>query len=421
MLEVKRVQVQVPNPAEATETADAIGTDTTEDNLQVDQSKPAIVIIGTGLAGYNLVKEIRKNDNTTPIKMFTNDDGAFYSKPQLSTGFAKNKSAQELVSQTAEQMAEQLHAEIHIFSPITAINSQAKTITCSKNGVHHYGKLILATGASCIEAPLTGNGLNHVYSVNDLIDYARFRTIAKHKKKVLIIGAGLIGCEYANDLLQTGFDVEVVDPMSTVLASLLPEKASKSVESALALAGAKFHFGTIIEKIDTDGSGVKATLKNGQTIFADIVLSAIGVRPNLALANAAAVTTERGIVTNRQLQTSNSDIFAIGDCAQVENHVLFYISPLMAQIKALAKTLTGTATTVSYNAMPVMIKTTLFPVVVNPPARNAEGTWHYEQQSNDGVKAVFKDANNQILGFALTGDQTSARSELEQHCPAIMP
>ncbi|TRX54989.1 rubredoxin--NAD(+) reductase [Thalassomonas sp. M1454] len=417
MLEVKRVEVQVANTEAST-------TTTAEEPSQeqvIDDSKPAIVIIGTGLAGYNLAKEIRKHDTTTPIKMFTNDDGAFYSKPQLSTGFAKNKSAAELVSQTAEQMAEQLHAEIHIFSPITAIDSAAKTITCSNNGIHSYGKLILATGASCIEAPLDGNGLNHVYTVNDLLDYARFRTIAKHKKKVLIIGAGLIGCEYANDLIQTGYDIEVVDPMPTVLANLLPEQASKSVESALALAGAKFHFGTVVERIDTKGSGVVATLKNGEQIEADIVLSAIGVRPNLTLATAAGVQTDRGIMTNRQLETSVADIYSIGDCAQVDGHVLFYILPLMAQLKALAKTLTGTPTTVSYGAMPVMIKTTLFPVVVNPPARGAQGQWHYETQTAEGVKAVFKDASGQTLGFALTGSQTGARSELEKQCPPVMP
>lgn len=420
MIEVKRVQVQVANKAEVTTNNTETETESAPAQV-IDDSKPAIVIIGTGLAGYNLAKEIRKHDTATPIKMFTNDDGAFYSKPQLSTGFAKNKSAAELVSQSAEQMAEQLHAEIHIFSPITAIDSAAKTITCSNNGTHSYGKLILATGASCINAPLTGNGLNHVYTVNDLLDYARFRTIAKHKKKVLIIGAGLIGCEYANDLIQTGYDISVVDPMPTVLANLLPEQASKSVEAALALAGAKFHFNTVVESIDTKGNGVVATLKNGQQIEADIVLSAIGVRPNLALATAAGVKTERGIMTNRQLETSVADIYSIGDCAQVDQHVLFYILPLMAQLKALAKTLTGTPTTVSYGAMPVMIKTTLFPVVVNPPARGVEGQWHYEVQASDGVKAVFKDANGQTLGFALTGSQTGARSELEKQCPAVMP
>lgn len=425
MLEVKRVQVQVANTTDTIEpqkNADSIPLNSNQISQQVDQTKPAIVIIGTGLAGYNLAKEIRKQDGSTPIKMFSNDDGAFYSKPQLSTGFAKNKSAQELVSQSAEQMAEQLHAEIHIFSPITAIDTQAKTITCRNNGVHQYGKLILATGARCIEAPLTGDGFNHVYSVNDLLDYARFRTIAKHKKKVLIIGAGLIGCEYANDLLQTGFTVEIVDPMPTLLANLLPEKASASVVSALTAAGAKFHFDTVIDNIDnnSNGSGVIATLKNGETITADIVLSAIGVRPNLALANAAGIVTERGIVTDRQLQTSVSNIFAIGDCAQVEQHLLFYILPLMAQIKALAKTLSGEATRVSYAAMPVIIKTTLFPVVVNPPARSANGEWHYEVVTNQGVKALFKDSSGQLLGFALTGDQTFARAELEKQCPAVL-
>jgi len=385
-----------------------------------------IVIIGSGLAAYNLVKEIRKLDQSCTIHMYTSDDGNFYSKPLLSTGFAKNKSAAELVGQTAEQMAEQFQVQIHIFSHVTAIDTAAKQIVVGDDGsVQPYSKLVIATGAHCIQPALAGNGLHKVHSVNNLLDYARFRTLAKPKQKILIIGAGLIGSEYANDLLQAGYQVEVVDPMPTVLASLLPAAASASVEHALRSAGAVFHFGTVVQQIDSDQEGVLVTLSNHQEIKADLVLSAIGVRPNMALAQAANLTTDRGIVTDKYLQTSASDVYAIGDCAQVEKHLLFYILPLLAQVRALAKTLTGTPSTVHYPVMPVMVKTTLFPVVVNPPPRQQDGSlvpgeWVIEQASDQGVKALYRQGN-QLLGFALTGDQVSAKAALERQCPALMP
>ncbi|MDF3125299.1 FAD-dependent oxidoreductase [Rheinheimera sp. 1928-s] len=385
-----------------------------------------IVIIGSGLAAYNLVKEIRKLDQTCAIQIYTSDDGNFYSKPLLSTGFAKNKSAAELVGQTAEQMAEQYQLHIHIFTRITAIDTHTKQIVVGNNGsVQPYSKLVIATGATCIQPPLAGSGLHKVHSVNNLLDYARFRTLAKPKQKILIIGAGLIGSEYANDLLHAGYQVEVVDPMPTVLASLLPTVASESVERALRLAGARFHFGTVVQQVDNHQDGVLVKLSNQQKLEADLVLSAIGVRPNMALAQAANLVTDRGIVTDKYLQTSASDVYAIGDCAQVENHLLFYILPLLAQVRALAKTLTGNSSPVHYPVMPVMVKTTLFPVVVNPPPRQQDGSlvpgeWVIEQASDLGVKALYRQGN-QLLGFALTGDQVSAKAVLERQCPALMP
>ncbi|WP_337881084.1 FAD-dependent oxidoreductase [Rheinheimera sp.] len=383
-----------------------------------------IVIIGSGLAAYNLVKEIRKLDSSSAIVLYTNDDGAFYSKPLLSTGFAKNKSAADLVSQSAEQMAEQYQLHIHAFSQVTSIDTQAKTVQVAGKAAQPYSKLVLATGANCIQPPLAGSGLDKVLSVNNLPDYGKFRAKAEGKKKILIIGAGLIGCEYANDLLQAGFQVEVVDPMPTVLASLLPPEASDSVEQALRGAGARFHFGTVVQQVTSEQDGVLVTLSDHQQIAADLVLSAIGVRPNTELAKAAGIATDRGIITDRRLQTSAPDVYAIGDCAQVENLVLYYILPMMAQVRALAKTLHGEPTQVQYGAMPVMVKTTLFPVVVNPPPRLADGRlapgeWVIEQASSQGVKAIYRQGD-QLLGFALTGNQVSAKAVLERQCPPLL-
>ncbi|WP_448212040.1 FAD-dependent oxidoreductase [Colwellia sp. MEBiC06753] len=423
MLEVKRVKVN----AEAEKTAEQPPISPEQDIAiagEIDETLAPIVIIGTGLAGYNLVKEIRKTDHSTPIHLYTNDDGTFYSKPLLSTGFAKKKSAQDLAGQSAEQMAEQFNVQIHIYTPVKSVDTAAKTITLADGCYQPYSKLVFATGASCIQAPLTGDGLHHVYSVNDLLDYNKFRTLAKHKKHILIIGAGLIGSEYANDLVQAGHQVSVVDPMPTVLSTLMPEPAGKSVEAALANAGVKFHFGTVVESVNNRSGGVSATLNNGTTIEADIVLSAIGVRPNIGLAQANGIATGRGIVTDRYLATNAADVYAIGDCAQVADHVLFYILPMMAQIKALAKTLAGNPTEVSYGVMPVIVKTTLFPVTVNPPARNSDGSlvsgqWQVEVDAPTGVRAVYRQGE-QVLGFALTGDQVSAKAELEAKCPPVL-
>jgi len=260
-----------------------------------------------------------------------------------------------------------------------------------------------------------------VYSVNDLLDYDDFRTaVAKNNvKKVCIIGGGLIGCEFTNDLINGGFEVEAVDPLGYCLPTLLPEAAGKAVQAALEAKGAKFHFGPLVTAVNRADSGVLVSLNNGATIAADIVVSAVGVRPRTGLARASGIATNRGIVTNRLLETSAPNVYAMGDCAEVNGHVLVYVAPLMAAARALAKTLAGEPTEVSYPAMPVTIKTPACPVVVAPPAVGAQGAWSIAAEGSN-VKAEFRDPAGKLLGFALTGEATKDKMALQKELPAIM-
>lgn len=389
-------------------------------DYQIDPDLAPLIIIGTGLAAYNLAREWRKHNHSQALIMVTRDDGALYSKPLLSTGYSKNKRADQLVIKTAEQMAQELAADIRIYSEVTSIDSVAQILHISDVQLH-YSKLVFATGASCIEAPLAGNALDAVYKINDLLDYQRLRTALVGKKKLLLIGAGLIGCEYANDLANGGFEIEVVEPMPTVLASLLPPEASYAVLQGLAKLGVKHHFGTVVKSIDrkTEGLGVCATLANGEQVEVDAVLSAIGVRANTQLAAAAGLAVNRGIVVDRSLKTSVDNIYALGDCAEVDGHLLYFIEPLMQGAKALAQTLNGDLQAVLYGAMPVAIKTPSCPTVVAPPPRGAEGEWRVMGEGLN-IRAVFKSPQNQTLGFALTGSAVELRRELEKQLPATM-
>jgi rubredoxin-NAD+ reductase len=350
--------------------------------------------------------------------MLTADDGRFYSKPMISTAFAKAKQPDQLANATAADMAEELQADIRIFSKVTEIDADLQLLKVGEDTIE-YGKLVFASGAKCTEAPLTGDGLSRVYSVNDLLDYTRFRTSLVGKKKILIIGAGLIGSEYANDMIQSGFIIEVVEPMPSVLGTLLPEQASLAVQESLERAGVQYHFGTVVEKVDKFGNGIQATLANGTVIEADAVLSAIGVRPDLTLASLTKLDTNRGILTDRSLQTSAQNIYALGDCAEVDGNLLFYVAPLMESARVLGKVLSGQQAEVHYGVMPVMIKTTLCPVVVSPPPRDAEGEWHVTVDSCN-VLARFITSEGKLLGFALTGDATKEKDALSAETRPLM-
>ncbi len=340
------------------------------DEAQADTQHAPVVIIGTGLAGYGLAKEFRKHDQDTPLILITADDGRAYSKPMLSTGYTKDTSADDLATADAGTMGQNLNASVWTRTRVTGIDTAQQMVHVADNETAlHYSKLVLALGAEVIKPPLGGNALEYVYSVNDLLDYNDFReAIATNgARKVCIIGGGLIGCEFTNDLINGGFEVETVDPLNYCLPTLLPEPAGKAVQRGLEEKGAVFHFGPLVTEVNSSDNGLAVSLNNGETIHADIVLSAVGVRPSTGLAAEAGLAVGRGIQVNRLLETSSPNVYAFGDCAEVAGHVLVYVAPLMAAARALGKTLAGEPTEVAYPAMPVTIKTPACPVVGKPP------------------------------------------------------
>ena len=383
-----------------------------------DLPQSGIVIIGSGLAGFTVIRELRKLDKTIPVTLVTREPGYFYSKPMLSPALASNKSAEQLVSTNAEGMAAQLEITIVGDADVTAIDTVTQTITTSKGSIP-YGKLVLGLGADQIRLPLQGNAVNEVITVNDLEEYAQFRKMIEGKKRIAILGAGLIGCEFANDLVLGSYEVDVIDLAPNALGRLLPEVAALALQEKLSDAGVRWHFGTTAQSIDRNGDSLVITLANGSTITSDVFLSAVGLKPRLDLAKAAGITTGTGITVNRQLETSAKNIFAIGDCAEIDGLVLPYVMPIMQAARALAPNLLGQAATLSYPAMPVMVKTPSLPTIVSPPAKGAIGDWKINSMEG-GLEARFESSDGKLLGFALLGSATAQRGALTKELPPIL-
>lgn len=376
-----------------------------------------IVIVGTGLAGYSLAREIRKQDKEARIVMVTADDGVSYSKPMLSTGFTKGKDADGLAQAATEAMAEQLNLELRTYTTVTGIDAEGHRLLLDGESLS-YSKLVLAWGADVIRLTMPGDAQERVFPINDLEDYRAFRKALKPGSRVAIMGAGLIGCEFANDLRNGGYAVEVIAPSYAVMPSLLPPVAANAVQAELESLGVRFHLETVVERIEPAETGVTLLLANGEKLQADLVISAVGLRPRTELARAAGIDAGRGVTVNRALEASVQDVYALGDCAEVDGHVLLYVLPLMACARALAKTLTGERTEVSYGTMPVMIKTPCCPAAVCPPPPGAEGSWEAEQDGTH-VKALFKNAEGDVLGFAVTGRFALEKQALSRVIPPI--
>ena len=377
-----------------------------------------VVIVGTGLAGYNLAREFRKLDSETPLLLITSDDGRSYSKPMLSTGFGKNKEADGLSMATPEAMAEQLKAQVRTHTRISGIDPGHKQLWIGEEAVP-YRDLVLAWGAQTVQVPVEGDAQDAIFPINDLEDYARFRAAAAGKRRVLILGAGLIGCEFANDLIAGGYEVDLVAPCEQVMPTLLHPAAAAAVQAGLESLGARFHLGPVLTRLQRTDSGLEAHLSDGSVVPCDVVVSAIGLRPRIDMAAAAGIKVNRGVEVDRHLKTSHSHIYALGDCAEVDGLNLLYVMPLMSCARALAQTLAGNPTAVSYGAMPITVKTPVCPLVVSPVPRGYEGVWTVEGQGAD-IKALCRDADGKLLGYALTGEAVREKLALNKELPALL-
>jgi rubredoxin-NAD+ reductase len=260
-------------------------------------------------------------------------------------------------------------------------------------------------------------------SVNHVEHYARFReqldaTEAGRQARVIILGAGLIGCEFADDLAGGGHAVTLVDPAPLPLAALAAPELSQGLRAALLARGVTLRLGTTASRVDRTANGLAASLANGETVEADIVLSAVGLRPSIALAQAAGLAVNRGIVVDAYGQASAENVYALGDCAEYTEadgatRIMPYIAPLMNAARAIARTLTGTPTAIDLKPAAVIVKTPSYPLALVPPPHKAlaDGSWQTAVE-NERTVCRFYDAQGVLAGFGLSHHESASRQAL---------
>lgn len=374
-----------------------------------------VVVVGAGLAGTSLVRELRKLDPEVPLTVIADDRADIYAKPNLSNFFASGKALSSLVQSTGEAWAAKMGVTLLSGATLQAIDTANRTLTTS-SGPIVYRELVLAMGANPVRAPLEGDGAKAVQSVNSLADYTRFRNSLEGRKRVAILGAGLVGCEFADDLRAGGFEVVIFDPGTHPLGRLLPARTGRWVRDRLVGAGITIHSGLRVRAVHRDGSQLRVVDAQGNAHMVDAVLSAIGLRPRIELAEAAGIVVQRGIRVDRALRTSAPGVHALGDCAEVDSLVLPFVQPILHAARALAQNLAGTPTSLRYPAMPVVVKTPSTPLVVCPPPAGIEGVWS-EDVSEASARAIFRDASGREMGFALSGEATREKTTLASQMP----
>lgn len=369
-----------------------------------------IIIIGGGLAGYLTAKEIRKHDPQTPLFIVTNDAGSFYSKPQLSTALQYQKTAETLIVSQAETMAQELNATIYTHSKVTKILPDETAVVLDDGSKLHYGKLILACGSIPKRAPLSGDAANHVISVNHLDHYADFRKCLKPNMHVAVLGSGLVGCEFANDLIQAGFRVTIISPDEYPLQRFVPQAVGQVLRDALQHAGVQWYLGHLAVSVNHKNDAYALKLNDGQELEADLILSAVGLAPNIELAQQINLEVDNGIVVNHHMQTSVPDIYALGDCAVMGGHWRPFVAPIRHGAHLIAKKLNEEEADPTLPVMPVVVKTSLLPLVFVDRG-HYQGHWHVSGAVPD-LKAFFIDTEHKLRGFVLSGAAIRERQQL---------
>lgn len=380
-----------------------------------DPVAPTIVVVGSGLAGFGVLRELRRLSPEARLVMVTLEDGHFYSKPALSTALAKGKTSETLVTTPAEKMIANLKLDARIGREAEAIDRAGKALLTT-GGPIHYDALILATGAEPIRPAIGGDAAHRAISVNQLEHYDRFRKELPEGARVLIMGAGLVGTEFANDLVTNGYKPIVVDMLGQPLAQLVPPAVGETVQETLQDSGVEWQLGRKVEAIDYRHTerGYVATLDDGTRIEADIVLSAVGLRPNVKLAQEAGLDIGLGIKVNEFGQTSDPDIYAIGDCAEYPNGLAAYVTPIMAAARGIVPSALGTPTPIKFPPLSVQVKTTLCPINLLPPAAAIQGEWREVESDSKGAKHLFVDNDNKIQGYVLTREKCEERMEMDR-------
>lgn len=382
-----------------------------------------VVIVGTGLAGYGAAREFRKWDADTPLTLVTADEGTFYSKPQLSSALGSGKTPDQLALKDAATMAVELNARILTETRVVEADPENRVLKTDRGGDIAFGKLVLAVGAAARKPPVRLEAGAEIHSVNNLGQYRRLRASIPAGGRLAILGAGLIGCEFAHDFAQAGYQVTLIGNGPGVLPGLVPRGIGEALLDAMAKLGVKFIPDNALVSISpdsrTDGrtddflkpAPWRALLRDGASLTAEAFLSAIGFDPELGLARLLRLDIGRGIKVDRALRTSNPSIYALGDCAEIGGRWLPFILPINHAAKALGQVLAGKESQMDLPVMPVLIKTPSFPLAVVPPPAGSAGEW-IESWDASGAKAMFRDAQGGLLGFAVGGGYYGERAAL---------
>ena len=337
-----------------------------------------IVIIGSGFAARQLVKNIRKQDTQIPLTLIAADSMDEYNKPDLSHVISRGQKADDLTLQSAGEFAEQYNLRLFPHTWVSDIDAENRLVK-SQDNQWRYDKLVLATGATPFIPPVPGREL--MLTLNSQREYGAAQSQLHDAKRVLIVGGGLIGCELAMDFCRAGKAVTVVDNSASVLAALMPPEASSRLQHRLTEMGVHLMLKAQLEGLEQTADGIRVSLDRQRAITVDAVVAAAGLRPETSLAR-----------------------HALGDCAEINGTVLPFLQPILLSAMCLSKNLLAQTGELTLPPMLVKVKTPDLPLHLAGDTRRDDLTWNIVA-AKEGLVAKGVDAENQLRAFVVSEDK----------------
>ncbi len=370
--------------------------------------KQKLVLIGNGMAGMRTVDELLKlSPDKFDITVFGAEPHGNYNRIMLSPVLAGDKKLSEIIINDL-QWYQDNKITLYTGKTITKIDRVQQQVLADDGTVANYDRLIIATGSVPVMLDIPGHNLEGVISFRDINDVNVMIETAKTHKNAIVIGGGLLGLEAANGLMIQGMNVSVVHRNNTLMSQQLDQQAADLMREELEQKGMHFLMNHHTEALLGDGRVEKIRFKDGLEVKADLVIMAIGVRPNISLAQASGIQCDRGILVDDTLQTYTPTIYAVGECVQHREKTFGLVAPLFEQAKVCANHLVDMAIA-SYvsSATSTKLKVTGIDLF-------SAGDFIGDDSTED---IVFKDAarhiykklvikNNLIIGIVLYGETT---------------
>lgn len=306
--------------------------------------KEKLVMIGNGMAGVRTIEEIIERDpNRFDITIIGEEPYPNYNRIMLSNILQKKMTVEETILNDYAWYKEQ-GITLHNNDRVEEINREEKTVTTKDGATFPYDKLIFATGSTSFLLPVDGVKLDGVIGWRTIKDTEYIIEQARHYKKAVVIGGGLLGLECARGLLDQGMDVTVIHLAEWLMEMQLDRKAGEMLKADLEKQGMKFKLQGNTQEILGEDRVEAVRLSDGTVIETDLVVMAVGIRPVTKQARAAGLEIGRGIVVDDFMVTSDKDIYAVGECAEHNSKVYGLVAPLYEQGKVLADHITGQPT-----------------------------------------------------------------------------
>ncbi len=314
--------------------------------------RPRLVVVGNGMAGMRAVEELlTRAPDRFAITVIGAEPQPNYNRILLSSVLAGDSALDDIVINPRSWYDER-GIRLIVGTAAVAIDREQSCVILGEGSVAPYDKLLLATGSKPLAPPIPGLGLPGVRAFRDIADVEAMIAAANTHRRAVVIGGGLLGLEAAWGLKRRGMQVAVVHLMPTLMERQLDTAAGALLRRDLEARGIAFFANSQTEEIVGSDHAEGVVLADGRQLPADLVVMAVGIRPNIDLARAAKLDVNRGILVGDDMGTSEPDIYAIGECIEHNGQIFGLVAPIWEQAKICAARLAGDETAV-YVPQPV--------------------------------------------------------------------